>query len=74
MYSIIPEDLLFKTYFGERGSNDLLTWMFGTKHFTKLKLNQVLLNVCAILIQGTNQNMTGFGQDKRIGLDINKEC
>lgn len=74
MFSVIPQDMLLRTYYETKTSSDLLNWMFGNEQFQKMKLNQTMFHLSILLLQGTHWKSSSIDLDARIGLDINKEC
>ena len=74
VFSIIPEDLLLRTYYETKTENDLLNYMFDGEQFKKMKLTQVLFHVSILMLQTTSWNSTSKYLDDRIGLNINETC
>ena len=70
-YSIIPRDLLLRTYYDNKIAYDLLAWIADVPKLTKVKTNQILMHVSALIMENTPLNFEGKLQDDRVGLDIN---
>ena len=50
-YSVIPEDMLIRTFNATKVRHDLLGWMMTGPLFPKIKMNQILLHMGALLLQ-----------------------
>lgn len=72
VYSIIPRDLLMRTYYDNKVTYDLLAWMADLPKLSKVKSNQILMHLSALILEQTPLSFEGQFQDDRVGLDINK--
>ena len=49
-YSLIPEDLLIRTFNENKNVYDILNWMMVSPLVPKLKMNQILIHLGALLL------------------------
>ena len=59
VYSIIPRDLLMRTYYDNKVTYDLLAWMADVPKLTKVKTNQILMHLSALIMENTLLSFEG---------------